>query len=69
MINLFGDFNFILEREKLFFLTLNLIFGFLFWGIEMVVLIVKGFLNEFDGVELAIGVASGQVDFAEATDS
>jgi hypothetical protein len=34
----------------------------------MEVFIVEGFLNELDGVKLAICVATGEVDFAEPTD-
>ena len=34
----------------------------------MTVLIIEQFLDELDGVKLAIGVASGEVDFAEAPD-
>lgn len=68
MINLFRDFYFVLEWEEFFFLNLNFIFSFLFWRIGMTVLIIEQFLDELDGVKLAIGVASGEVDFAEAPD-
>ena len=69
MIDFFSYFDLVLEWEEFFLLNLNLIFGFLFGGIRMEIFTVEGFLDELDGVKLAIGVASGEVDFAEPTDS
>lgn len=68
VVDFLCNIDFVLERKEFFLLNLNLIFGFLLCSTRSGIIFIERFLDKLDGVELAIGVASSQVYFTEATD-